>query len=97
MSQLAPEMRLVPMTEAEYDAFYEHVIRDYAEGLVRAGNARPDQAVQLSRQQCAPVLSNGLASPMRRPSVMRARPARGGRADGESARWERAWPCREKG
>ena len=56
-------IRLAPMTEAEYDAFYEHVIRDYADGLVQAGNAHPDQAVRLSRQQCAPVLSNGLASP----------------------------------
>ena len=56
-------IELVPMTEAEYDAFYEFMILDYAEGLVRAGNARPDLAVQLSRQQCAPILSDRLASP----------------------------------
>jgi ribosomal protein S18 acetylase RimI-like enzyme len=51
------------MTAEEYDAFYEHIILDYADGLVRAGNAPPDVAVQLSQQQCQPVLSNGIASP----------------------------------
>jgi ribosomal protein S18 acetylase RimI-like enzyme len=56
-------IQLVPMVEAEYDAFYECAILDYAEGLVRAGNANPDLAVQASRQQCAPVLSDRLASP----------------------------------
>ena len=56
-------IQLVPMTEAEYDAFYGYAILDYAEGLVRAGNAHPDRAVQISRQQCAPVLSDRLASP----------------------------------
>jgi len=49
----------VPLVEAEY----EYTILDYAEGLVRAGNAHPDLAVQVSQQQCAPVLSDGLASP----------------------------------
>ena len=56
-------IQLTPMTEQEYSAFYEHVILDYADGLVRAGNAPPDVAVQVSQQQCAPVLSNELASP----------------------------------
>jgi ribosomal protein S18 acetylase RimI-like enzyme len=51
------------MAQGEYSAFYEYIILDYAEGLVRAGNAHPDVAVQLSQQQCAPVLSNGVASP----------------------------------
>jgi ribosomal protein S18 acetylase RimI-like enzyme len=56
-------IHLMPMTEDEYDAFYEFVILDYAEGLVRAGNAHPDVAVELSHQQCQPVLSDRLASP----------------------------------
>ena len=56
-------IQLVPMTEGEYETFYEYAILDYAEGLVRAGNAHPDLAVQLSRQQCAAVLSDRLASP----------------------------------
>jgi len=51
------------MTEEEYDAFYEYVILDYANGLIRAGNAHPDVAVQVSQQQCQPVLFNRLASP----------------------------------
>jgi ribosomal protein S18 acetylase RimI-like enzyme len=56
-------IQLTPMTEGEYDAFYEFVILDYADGLIRAGNAHPSIAVQLSQQQCQPVLSNRLASP----------------------------------
>jgi hypothetical protein len=32
-------IQLSPMTEEEYDAFYEYVILDYAEGLIRAGNS----------------------------------------------------------
>ena len=59
-------IQLVPMLEAEYNAFYEYTILDYAEGLVRAGNAHPDLAVQVSQTQCAPVLSDGLASPNQR-------------------------------
>jgi ribosomal protein S18 acetylase RimI-like enzyme len=56
-------VRLTPIAEQEYDAFYEYVIHDYADGLIRAGNARPDLAVEVSKQQCQPVLSNRLASP----------------------------------
>jgi ribosomal protein S18 acetylase RimI-like enzyme len=56
-------IQLTPMREEEYNAFYEYAILDYADGLVRAGNAQPDVAVQVSIQQCAPVLSNRLASP----------------------------------
>jgi ribosomal protein S18 acetylase RimI-like enzyme len=56
-------VQLVPMDETEYSAFYEYVILDYAAGLVRAGNAHPELAVQVSQQQCAPVLSDGTASP----------------------------------
>ena len=57
-------IQLTPMTEEEYDAFYEFVILDYADGLIRAGNAHPDVAVQVSQRQCQPVLSDRLASPM---------------------------------
>jgi len=56
-------IQLTTMAADEYDAFYEYTILDYAEGLVRAGNAHPDLAVQVSQQQCAPVLSNGVDSP----------------------------------
>lgn len=56
-------IRLTPMREEEYGAFYEYMILDYAEGLIRAGNALADVAVQVSKQQCAPVLTNALASP----------------------------------
>jgi ribosomal protein S18 acetylase RimI-like enzyme len=56
-------IQLTPMTKEEYGPFYEYVIFDYADGLVRAGNAHPGVAVQVSQLQCQPVLSDGVASP----------------------------------
>ncbi|MBN1581256.1 MAG: GNAT family N-acetyltransferase [Anaerolineae bacterium] len=56
-------IELVPMIDKEYDAFYRYVIDDYASGLVRAGSVPADVAVQVSQQQCQPVLSNRLVSP----------------------------------
>ena len=56
-------VRLRPLSEEEYDTFYEFVVFDYAEGLVHAGNAHPAVAVQLSQQQCLAVLSDRLDSP----------------------------------
>jgi hypothetical protein len=56
-------IRLTPMTDTEYNTFYDYVILDYAEGLMRAGNASPGLAVQVSQQQCAPVLSDEVRSP----------------------------------
>jgi ribosomal protein S18 acetylase RimI-like enzyme len=56
-------IQLAPMVEEEYDTFYEFDIFDYAEGLVHARNVHPDVAVQVSQQQCEPVLSDRLASP----------------------------------
>ena len=42
-------VQLMPMAKEEYDAFYEYIILDYAEGLVRAGNAHPDLAGKLAQ------------------------------------------------
>ncbi|MCI0478616.1 MAG: GNAT family N-acetyltransferase [Anaerolineales bacterium] len=56
-------LRLIPLTENEYAAFYAYNIRDYADAMVRAGNARPDLAEQVAHQQTALVLTNRLASP----------------------------------
>ncbi len=56
-------IQLTPMTKEQYDVFYEFIILDYAEGVVRAGNAHPDVAVQLSQQQHLTVLSDGLSTP----------------------------------
>lgn len=35
-------IKLTPMIEGEYDASYDCIIHDYAEGLARAGHAHPD-------------------------------------------------------
>jgi ribosomal protein S18 acetylase RimI-like enzyme len=56
-------IHLRPMAEADYGAFYQLVIVDYADNLVRAGNATPSVAVQVSQQACEPVLTDGLKSP----------------------------------
>lgn len=56
-------IQLIPLTENEYDTFYDYNIQDYVEAMVRAGNARPDLAVQVAQQQTALVLTNRLASP----------------------------------
>ena len=39
-------IRIIPLTEDEYDAFYDYNIQDYVEAMVRAGNARPGLAVK---------------------------------------------------
>lgn len=56
-------LQLIPLTEDEYAVFYDYNIRDYADAMIRAGNARPDLAVQVAQQQTALVLTNQLASP----------------------------------
>ena len=52
-----------PLTEDEYDAFYDYSIQDYADAKVRAGNARLDLAEQVAHQQTALMLTNRLAAP----------------------------------
>ena len=56
-------LQLLPLTKDQYDAFYDYNIRDYADAMVRAGNARPDLAETVAHQQTALVLTNRLASP----------------------------------
>jgi ribosomal protein S18 acetylase RimI-like enzyme len=64
-------IELAPMSGGDYDAFYQYVIHDYAEGLVHARNAHPDRALQTSVEQHRSVLSNGLDSPGQRFRVIR--------------------------
>ena len=56
-------LKLIPLSEDKYDAFYAYNIQDYTNAMVRAGNARTDLAESLAQQQTALVLTNRLAAP----------------------------------
>jgi ribosomal protein S18 acetylase RimI-like enzyme len=56
-------VQLIPMTEAEFDAFMEISMRDQAQGQVRAGNWPAEQADELIKQLRNQFLPGGLATP----------------------------------
>ncbi len=56
-------LRLVPMTEAEFDGFMELSMRDQAEGHVQAGTWRADEADAQIRELRAQFLPDGLDTP----------------------------------
>ena len=55
-------MRLVPMTQAEYDRWIEQSIKDYAEDKVRAGTWQPADALDRSAADHKQLLPDGLQS-----------------------------------
>lgn len=55
-------VRLVPMTQEEYSAWYDASVRDYAEEKARAGNWHASEAQRLSEEAFARLLPNGLYS-----------------------------------
>lgn len=55
-------VRLVPMTEAEFQAYTDSSVRDYAQEHVRAGNWSAENALQLAEQQLHQLLPDGLAT-----------------------------------
>lgn len=55
-------IRLVPMTQAEFDKFLATEITEYAQEHVKAGNWHPDEALRLSKAEHDKLLPNGLAS-----------------------------------
>jgi len=52
--------KLEPMTQAEFDAYYEAIIPDYAADNVRAGYWTEDESLEKSRQQTERFLPQGL-------------------------------------
>ncbi len=56
-------VHLKPMQQAEYDAYLEQALREYAEEHVKAGNWDPAEAIDLSRKEFAQLLPNGVESP----------------------------------
>ena len=54
--------KLIPMTQAEFDAFLEHLIPDYAADNVRAGYWDESEALERSRMETERLLPQGLQS-----------------------------------
>ena len=55
-------VRLVPMSEAEFQAYLAHAIPDYAQEHVTAGNWHPSEAMQKAEKAFHQLLPEGLAS-----------------------------------
>jgi ribosomal protein S18 acetylase RimI-like enzyme len=55
-------MRLVPMTQAEYDRWIEQSIKDYAEDKIKSGTWLPDEALERSAADFHRLLPDGLDS-----------------------------------
>ena len=56
-------VRLVPMTDLEYQAYLAPAVRDYADEKVAAGNWQPTEALERSAQEFQKLLPDGVASP----------------------------------
>ncbi|NLX08324.1 MAG: GNAT family N-acetyltransferase [Chloroflexi bacterium] len=56
-------MRLVPMTEADYAAYLERLLPEYAAEHVRAGNWPAEHAETMAQAQLQAILPDGLHTP----------------------------------
>ena len=56
-------IKLVPMTQAEFEKFLSIEIEAYAQEHVKSGNWTPEEAVRLSKEEHDKLLPDGLASP----------------------------------
>ena len=56
-------LRLVPMTQAEFDAYLERAVPEYAQAHVRAGDCDAGEALALAQADYASLLPLGLATP----------------------------------
>jgi len=52
--------KLIPMTQPEYDAFFEHLVVEYAKDNVRAGYWHESEALEKSRKQSEDLLPQGV-------------------------------------
>mgnify|MGYP001156513670 FL=1 len=55
-------VRLIPMTDDEFQPYYRRAVEDYANEHVEAGNWHPSVAIQESEKQFQWLLPNGVAS-----------------------------------
>jgi RimJ/RimL family protein N-acetyltransferase len=56
-------VRLVPMTQAEFEAYLESAVQDYAQEHVRAGNWSAKKAQHLAEESFRTLLPDGPATP----------------------------------
>ena len=56
-------VRLLPMTELDFRAYREHLIREYAADKVRSGNWSEEGALERSARETDQLLSDGLKTP----------------------------------
>ncbi len=56
-------VRLVPMSQAEFEKYLEHVVPDYAQEHVRTGNWSAEKALQLAEESFRTLLPDGLDTP----------------------------------
>jgi GNAT superfamily N-acetyltransferase len=55
-------VRLVPMSQTEFEGYLESSVRDYAQEHVRAGNWSADEALRMSEETFHKLLPDGLAT-----------------------------------
>lgn len=55
-------IKLAPMDQKTFEAYYERSLKDYADEHIRAGSWGVDEAPQKAREQFAQLLPDGLAS-----------------------------------
>ena len=55
--------KLVPMTQSEFDSYFETLVPDYAADNARAGYWSEDEALEKSRHQTTSLLPKGLQTP----------------------------------
>ena len=56
-------IRLVPMTESDFQSYYDRAIAEYAEDHVRGGRWAAEEADEQARQSYRELLPEGLATP----------------------------------
>ncbi|GAB1470541.1 GNAT family N-acetyltransferase [Chloroflexota bacterium] len=55
-------VRLVPMTESEFEIYLQHAIEDYAQDHIQAGNWDSSDALQKAEKEFLDLLPNGVTS-----------------------------------
>ena len=55
-------VRLVPMSQTEFEAYVENLVREYAQSHVDAGNWTAEEALEMARESTHRLLPQGLAT-----------------------------------
>jgi ribosomal protein S18 acetylase RimI-like enzyme len=69
-TRVVRQLRLAPMSDDDYDAFFRRTAVEYARDKVRAGQWREDESADLARQSLAELLPHGPATPEHRLFVL---------------------------